>query len=82
MGEGLASGWDSTWFHFRAKCSSSFSALFTVCLFQIQILQLGGTEVGVALMSWRAQTPNFIMAMIPGGDCSLLAHPSSLPTEE
>lgn len=47
-----------------------------------KILQLGGTEVGVALMSWRAQTPNFIMAMTPGGDCSLRAHPSSLPTEE
>lgn len=38
--------------------------------------------MGVALMSWRAQTPNFIMAMTPGGDCSLRAHPSSLPTEE
>lgn len=47
-----------------------------------KILQLGGTEVGVALMNWRAQTPNIIMATIPGGDCSLLAHPSSLPTEE
>lgn len=47
-----------------------------------KILQLGGTEVGVALMSWRARTPNFITAMTPGGDCSLRAHPSSLPTEE
>lgn len=47
-----------------------------------KILQLGGTEVGVALMSWRARTPNFIMAMTSGGDCSLRVHPSSLPTEE
>lgn len=47
-----------------------------------KILQLGGTEVGVALMSWRARTPNFIMAMTPGVDCSLRAHPSSLPTAE
>lgn len=43
-----------------------------------KILQLGGTEVGVALMTWRARTPNFIMAMIPGGRCSLRARPSSL----
>lgn len=47
-----------------------------------KILQLGGTEVDVVLMSWRAQTPNFIMAMIPGGACNLQAHPSSLPTAE
>lgn len=38
--------------------------------------------MGVALMSWRAQTPNFITAMIPGGRYSLRAHPSSLPTAE
>lgn len=38
--------------------------------------------MGVALMSWRARTPNFFMAMIPGEDCSLRAHPSSLPIEE
>lgn len=81
MDKGLPSG--------ILPCSiSELSALhhFHLCSLlafsKIQILQLGGTEVGVALMSWRAQTPNFIMAMIPGGDCSLLAHPSSLPTEE
>lgn len=54
--------------------------LFT--FFKIQILQLGGTEVGVALMNWRARTPNFIMVMIPGVGCSLRVHPSSLPTAE
>lgn len=36
--------------------------------------------MGVALMTWRARTPNFIMAMIPGVGCNLQAHPSSLPT--
>lgn len=38
--------------------------------------------MGVALMSWRARTPNFITAMILGVGCSLQAHPSSLPTAE
>ena len=38
--------------------------------------------MGVALMSWRARTPNFIMVMIPGVGYSLQAHPSSLPTAE
>lgn len=47
-----------------------------------KILQLGGMEVGVAPMSWKAQTPNFIMAMIPEGGFSLQTHPSSLPTAE
>lgn len=46
-----------------------------------KILQLGGTE-GVALMTWRARTPNFITAMIPGGHCSLQALLSSLPIAE
>lgn len=36
----------------------------------------------VALMSWRARTPNFIKAMIPGVGRSLRAHHSSLPTAE
>jgi hypothetical protein len=39
-------------------------------------------EVGVALMNWRARTPNFIMVMIPGGVYSRQAHPSSLPIAE
>lgn len=38
--------------------------------------------MGVALMSWRARTPNFIMVMTPGAGCSPRAHPSSLPTAE
>lgn len=54
--------------------------LFLVCISKLQILQLGGTAVGVALMNWRARTPNFIMVMIPGVGCSRQAHPSSLPT--
>lgn len=78
---------DITLFHFRAKCwlihlsPRWFQRVHSV-FSKIQILQLGGTEVGVALMSWRARTPNFITAMIPGVDCSLRAHPSSLPTAE
>lgn len=79
---------DITLFHFRVKCwlihlSPHHFQLCSLSVFsKIQILQLGGTEVGVALMSWRARTPNFITAMIPGVDCSLRAHPSSLPTAE
>lgn len=88
VGEWLPFGQDVTLFHLRAKCwlihlpPHRFQLRSHSAFSKIQILQLGGTEVGVALMSWRAQTPNFIMAMTPGGDCSLRAHPSSLPTEE
>lgn len=76
------------------SCSSPSFCMFTwpksvvtflflpLCISKLQILQLGGTEVGVALMNWRARTPNFIMVMIPGVGCSLQAHPSSLPTAE
>lgn len=80
--EGLPLGWDITLFYLGASASRHFQPCSLSVFSKIQILQLGGTEVGVALMSWRAWTPNFITATIPGGDCSLPAHPSSLPTEE
>lgn len=79
---GLPLGWDITLCYLGASASRHFQPCSLSAFSKIQILQLGGTEVGVALMSWRAWTPNFITAMIPGGDCSLPAHPSSLPTEE
>lgn len=80
--EGLPLSWNITLFYLRASVSRHFQPYLLSAFSKIQILQLGGTEVGVALMSWRAWTPNFITAMISGGDCSLPAHPSSLPTEE